>query len=325
MRRPAASALLLHSALLLGVSSTFGAEGVYLLRGGQTPRAATANGYVQSVTDRGDGESLVRVATTLAPVRAQGSYAAVKGATRSAVPDGFRLPMDLAARLRGDGSAYEAATVVLEWVMDTVRLDNNDRAPQDATSVLARRRGRCSGLANLSAALLLAAGFEARTVSGLLVDSHGGIPHRWVECRLPGAGWVPSDPTLGPWVITPRHLAFADAVEDVPSLTIVTWASGSLAELPRRQGRPSRPDVGSELVCRVVGDAEGPVRARLEGPAGETRNSLLAPDGRFSDLIPGRWLLVVEAGGRELERRELLLAAGTVHTYTVQPQTGEGS
>ena len=209
--------------------------------------------------------------------------------------------------------------------MANVTLDVHDPAPQDATSVLERRRGRCSGLANVTAALLLVSGFEARTVSGLLMDGDRGTAHRWVECRLPGAGWVPTDPTLGLWTITPRHVAFADAVSSPPSVAVLDAQPTDLGELPRLEGRPYRPNLGSELRCRVVGGHGGArAVAVLSGPFGEVRRSVLAPEGRFSGLLPGRWRLVVERDGSVIERRELSLEAGTVHSFAVRVAAVEG-
>ena len=172
------------------------------------------------------------------------------------MPSGFELPQRLRIGLRPEMDVWEAATSVLEWVSDHLVLVDNDRNPQDAASVIHRRGGRCSGLANATAALLMAAGFEARTVSGLLISGREAIPHRWVECRLPGAGWVPTDPTLGWWTITPRHVAFNDAVDRVPEITTLVPARGELRKLPRDGTTLVRPNDGAELVCRL-GDSTG--------------------------------------------------------------------
>jgi hypothetical protein len=300
-------------------------EATYLMRGDQLPVSTVANGYVQSVTPSAPGEVLVRVAVTLGPVLSAGPPPAGDPTRAVVAPDHFVVPPPLVEALRGERSAYAAATRILGWVMANVALDVDDPEPQDATSVLERRRGRCSGLANVTAALLLVSGFEARTVSGLLMAEDHGTAHRWVECRLPGAGWVPTDPTLGPWTITPRHVAFADAVSSPPSVTVLTAQPADLGDLPRLDGRPHRPNLGSELRCRVV---DGPVDARtvavLSGPFGEERRSVLAPEGRFSGLLPGRWRLVVERDGKVIERRELTLAGGTVHSFAVRAAAVEG-
>jgi hypothetical protein len=306
------------AACLLGASLAAAEEASYLMRGSQLPAAVVSNGYLQSVSPLPSGELLVRVTTLLAPIGSTGSYGALRAGSAVAVPEGFALPAGIRRELRDDLDAWEAATRILEWVSETVRLEVDDDGPQDAIAVLRRQQGRCSGLANAAAALLLAAGFEARTVSGLLVTSSGAIPHRWVECRLPGAGWVPTDPTLGLWVITPGHVAFPDAVRSLPTIRVLRARDGNLGRLPRVNGRPLRPNLGSELVCSLVGGAEGlRAVAALYGRDGDVRRSVLNPDGRFSGLLPGRWRLVVVAEGRVLEDRELELKSGELHSFPV--------
>jgi len=144
------------------------------------------------------------------------------------------------------------------------------------------------------------------------------VPHRWLECRLPGAGWVPTDPTLGFWTVTPRHVAFERTVVSIPEISVVETGRDGIEILPRRKGRPVRPNVGSELVCRLVG-RDGPSRAMaiLYGRNGDTYHAILDPEGRFESLLPGRWRLVVLAEGRILESRDLVLAADQLHTFTV--------
>lgn len=314
MRRAAYAVL-----ILLACSSAAGGDAVYVMRGEQLPVGVVTNGYLQTVTERGSGEVVVNVATDLGPIGSSGIYASVRRNQSQEVPPGFVLPASLHSKLQPQMSAWDAATRVLIWVIDRVRLDVDDVGPQDAISVLRRRRGRCSGVANLSAALLLAAGFEARTVSGLLITDRGGIPHRWVECRLPGAGWVPTDPTLGLWAITPRHVAFADAVEHAPEVVILDTGSDPLSRLPLQRGLPLRPNEGIELVCRLVEWEDGAIPvATLSGPAGEVFHSRLAPEGRFSGLLPGRWLLEVEQGGQILHRQELILDRGRIHSIALR-------
>jgi hypothetical protein len=242
----------------------------------------------------------------------------VLAAAVSDVPAGFEIPKSLARRLGPELTAWEAATVVLEWVAESVDNDPDDGGPQDALSVLSRGRGRCSGMSNAAAALLRAAGFEARTVSGVLVGDEETIPHRWLEVRLPAAGWVPSDPTLGLWAITPRHLVFADTVADPPVVRVRQSEDDGLQRLPRRNGRLLRPNQGAELVCRLDSDiSDQSLTAVLRGSGDEVRRARLDPEARFSGLLPGRWVLEVEAGGEVFERRALLLKSGVFHSYTV--------
>jgi hypothetical protein len=233
------------------------------------------------------------------------------------VPEGFTIPRSLRSKLDARSSAWEAATEILKWVSTHVKLDE-ESGPQDAAAVLRRGSGRCSGMANTTAALMLAAGFEAHTISGLLVTDEGAVPHRWVVCRLPDAGWVPTDPTLGLWVVTPNHLTFSDTVRDLPHVEVVKHTEDDLDRLPRWRGVPARPNVGTELVCKMVGDgAPKEALAILTGSGGDVRRATLAPEGRFEALMPGWWQLVVVADGRVIEKRRLRLGRLQSHMFTV--------
>lgn len=308
--------------LCLFVAAFSGAgEATYRLVGGDPPMAAAANGFVQEVRSLGDGEFEVRVAATLAPIGAAGTYARIVAENPvEATPQGFELPANLRSQLSGDLGAWEAATRILTWAADHVRVDSDDLGRQDASSVLRRGTGRCSGLANAATALLLTAGFEARTVSGLLVTVDGAIPHRWLECRLPGAGWVPTDPTLGPWAITSSHIVFSDTVTDAPTVHRVKGDERTDLELLTRQGRRLvRPNIGADLVCRLSSPATPvPPLAVLRGQSGEVRRALLDPEAHFSGLLPGRWVLEVEAEGAVIERKAFDLRSGEMNSYAVR-------
>jgi hypothetical protein len=307
---------------LLGATTTGAHEARYLVRGAQLPVEVAVNGYVQSVTPGPDGEVLVKVTAPPVPVDSEGSYGGMDH-LEAELPGGFEIPKTLRRELRPELQAFEVATGILRWVAVHLRIDEG-RGPQDAASVIARRAGRCSGVANATAALLVASGFEARTVSGLLVTEEGPVPHRWVECRLPRAGWVATDPTLGLWAMTSRHLAFVDTVTEIPELEVIQAGGGELEMLPRWRGRPTRPNSGAGLVCRLIGEGE-PERAVavLYGRGGEVRRAILAPEGHFEALLPGRWRLVVVADGKILEQRDLELAPSQTHSFAVSRSRAE--
>jgi hypothetical protein len=291
------------------------------LIGGDLPIATSSNGYAQIVRPVDSGTE-VGVATTLSPIGSSGTYADVQAGGRPQVPVGFELPKALLKGLRPDLDSWQAATLVLEWAADNLAVDVDDEGAQDARSVLDRGRGRCSGLANATVALLRTAGFEARTVSGLLVGDENPIPHRWIECRLPGAGWVASDPTLGLWVITPRHIAFPDTVHDLPDVRVLTTSRDGLDRLPRRGGHLVRPNRGADLVCRLAPAWSRPdAIAVLRGGGGEVRRARFDPEARFSGLLPGRWVLEIESGGKIVHRRQLDLRAGDFRSYVVDGGT----
>lgn len=302
---------------LLSAATVGADEARYLMHGPILPQSRSANGYSVEIRDRADGSIDVHVETSLNPIGSRGSFADVQAGSRPTVPVGFELPKGLRSDLRPELDAWEAATAILGWVSDNLSLVDDDPHPQDAASVLGRRGGRCSGLANATTALLMAAGFEARTVSGLLITGRQAIPHRWVECLLPGAGWVPTDPTLGWWTITPRHVAFGDTVDRVPEIEVVEPATGDLHRLPRDGTVLVRPNLGAELVCRLGDENRGrKVTAWLERGS-DRRQAALETEVVFSNLLPGRWLLVVELDGRVVERREMTLRSGVLHSYFV--------
>ncbi len=300
-------------------------EAVYLVSGSQLPVAVAANGYVQSVIPAPDGHVEVHVATALGPIGSAGTYAEITSTAVAGIPANFELPERLRTSLRPHLSAWEAATLVLEWTLTNVVVDASDTGGQDAANVLHRGRGRCSGVANATAALLMAAGFEAVTVSGLLVTADDWVPHRWVACRLPGAGWVHTDPTLGLWAMTPSHMAFADAVVSQPEVHIAKQGRNEIGRLPRRGGRPLRPDLGSDLVCRLVGEASAIAVATLHGEGGEIHRTTLDPEGKFTALLPGRWRLVVTADDAMITDTVLELRPGRIHSFTVALPEGDGN
>jgi hypothetical protein len=304
--------------VLLVVGAVQADEAVYQMRGPMLPGAHSANGYAVETRGLADGWIEVLVETSLGPIGAAGTLESVRAEPRPEVPEGFELPSGLRTELSSDLQAWEAATLILKWVDERLKLIENDRRPQDAASVIKRRGGRCSGLANATAALLMAAGFDARTVSGLLVTERRAIPHRWVEARLPGAGWIPTDPTLGLWVITAKHVAFGATVDKLPEITTIQRADGDLSGLPRMGTSVVRPNEGAELVCRLsdVSDSRT-VLASLERGT-DLRRGSLDSELRFGSLLPGRWLLVVTVDGRVVERRELDLKAGVVHSYVIR-------
>ncbi len=292
-------------------------EAQYLLDGGQAPAAVVSNGYVQTVTSIGDGQWRVSVSVSFEPVGADGVWSERTVVPVDSVPSGFRFPSGLREALVGEIDPWRSATTVLAWVADHVAIDDDDTRPQDAASVLRRARGRCSGIANAATALLQAVGFEARTVSGLLVDHGSATPHRWLEVELPGAGWVPTDPTLGLWVMSPHHVAFQDAVLDPPRVVIERAAPPTLGRLPRWQGRPVRPNHGADLICRMADG--GSAVATLTDRRGEVRRAVLAPEGRFDRLLPGVWDLEVERVGRVIAEAALTLREGQVHHFMIEP------
>ncbi len=298
--------------LLLGVfavSPVAGGEASYRLQGGNLPINHSVNGFSQAVQVQDGGRVLVRVGVQAVAVGGDPGGFVPDPRVQGLVPEGFGLPAGLASRLSLDLDAYSRATRVLQWVGHSLSLDTQGTGDQDAFSVLRRGGGRCSGLANTTVALLRAAGFEARTISGLLVSDERVVPHRWLECRIPGAGWVPTDPTMGHWVITPRHVAFGDTVTDLPTVEIVN-TSRDQPQYPRVDDVPTRPDRGAELFCRVLNPCGDSLVGVIQGQGGIEFRITLEGEGHFTGLLPGRWRLEVRRDSVVLERRVLDLGSG---------------
>lgn len=146
------------------------------------------------------------------------------------------LPAELAAS-RGLGPAARLWRVV-SWVSRWVQAAEDDSGAQDAASVLQRRRGRCSGRANLAVALLRQLGVPARPVHGLLFRLGGPSWHRWAEAWLPGLGWRPFDPGLAVGAVSVRYLPMNGAEERLPltGVRLLHVEEGAFNTLPRVWG-----------------------------------------------------------------------------------------
>lgn len=91
----------------------------------------------------------------------------------------------------------------------------DEMGTQDPVTTLESQSGTCRDYALLMMESARSLGFAARFVSGYLYDDSkikggpdtligGGVTHAWAEIYLPGAGWVPFDPTNG--LISDRNL-----------------------------------------------------------------------------------------------------------------------
>lgn len=309
---------LLTAVLLLAAWTAVAGEATFIVKAAVLPRSRAVNGHVQDVRVLGPGRAEVHVSTTLDPIGARG-FAVGQPRPIAGTPGWFRLPQSLGEMVAGENDPWGRATRILRWVMDHVRINAQERGAQDAGSVLERGSGRCSGLANAATALLRAAGFTARTVSGLLVLDSCAIPHRWVECFLPGAGWVPTDPTLGLWIVTPRHVAWPGTVTGAYDLRATRVPADDMAGVSRAWGWPVRWNRGAVLECRVVGSpGTGVVLAELRGPDGELRRLRLDGAGQFDGLPPGRWLLTVRLGNEVVEKCAFRLEEGGTVSYAIR-------
>ena len=94
---------------------------------------------------------------------------------------------------------------------------------QDPVTTLTTLTGTCRDYALLMMEAARSLGFAARFVTGYLYDDSkiaggedtvigGGVTHAWLQIYLPGAGWVPFDPTNG--LISDRNLIRVAVVRD---------------------------------------------------------------------------------------------------------------
>ena len=108
--------------------------------------------------------------------------------------------------------AMDAAMLLASWVHDYVTYDPvcGDTI-RGAAWTFENKRGTCDEITHLFMSLCRAVGLPVRYVSGYsfgtFEESDDWGPHAWGEVFLPGAGWVPMDPTYNEigW-LDPTHL-----------------------------------------------------------------------------------------------------------------------
>ena len=122
--------------------------------------------------------------------------------------------MSLAQQITEEvGDDYNKALAIHDWVCDNISYDRDvlykrvERGDTSAIGVLSTRRSVCEGYANLTAALLRAAGIPAKKVSGYALgstaadtfpadalDRTGDTNHAWNEAFV-GGRWIILDTT----------------------------------------------------------------------------------------------------------------------------------
>ncbi|MFI5166373.1 MAG: transglutaminase-like domain-containing protein [Thermoanaerobaculales bacterium] len=218
------------------------------------------------------------------------------------VPPRFAPVAELAGVRRGTVSSLSAVRAVVDLVSRRILLDENDRGPQDATSVLRRGRARCSGRANLAVGLLRVLGIPARPLHGIVVGERGPRYHRWGEAWLGSLGWLAFDPGESVGLVSVRHIPLAQpgSPAQLEAIRVEALDDRGFFGLPIERDLRWLPAGGATLRCIAPKGGAGFVAA------------LLAPDGSrwirqgldevvFEHMLPGRYCLAwssVAAGSR---------------------------
>jgi transglutaminase-like putative cysteine protease len=108
----------------------------------------------------------------------------------------------LASTLLRDSSA-DTVRATIDWMRSAMTYEpGSTEVGTPVADVLAARQGVCQDYAHLCCAILRLNGIPARYVSGYFAprpletdESVEAESHAWVEALLPGAGWLPIDPT----------------------------------------------------------------------------------------------------------------------------------
>lgn len=157
--------------------------------------------------------------------------------------------------------ADQAVSMVLDWLVDNVRLDP-DGVETDASTVLRTRSGNSEGLAHLAAALLRQAGLPTRVVVGLTVDRPWTVRglggegrvftavsgrHTWIEVYYPGLGWLECDPVQTRNFVPPFFIRFGAGLDAAEATAdgVLAWTGGQ-----------DPPDVWEEVSFEVVDESD---------------------------------------------------------------------
>lgn len=217
----------------------------------------------------------------------------------------------------GAPTRYEATARVLGWVARNIDYVLDRSLDQDATAVLARRSGYCTGVARLTVAMLQAVDIPAREVAGYVLG--GGPPattsgyHRWIESYYPDRGWVFSDPLSFHHYVPATYLRLAGErltashentgilvarTDLLRPIDLYPWAvPGIMARRneDRQLAAALRVEVSQERAGMVV----------LEGKTTRRIHALLDGATSFLGLDPGSYTLRLMVPGRDMVLRSI--------------------
>ena len=210
-----------------------------------------------------------------------------------ALPDSTTArTIELAERLRVDGSTYDTVLAYEDWLAINTEYDLNAPVPAagaDAVDdyLFESRRGFCEQIASALVVMLRSQGVPARMATGYIPgerDQVSGVwkvrasdAHAWVEVWFPETGWQAFDPTAS--VPLAGETSPSTVGDDVASAVI-----GAVTSRPVETGAIAVLVLGALGATRMVRELR---RRRARGPWGllYDRFVTLATDGAEDDSI----------------------------------------
>ena len=127
------------------------------------------------------------------------------------------------------------SAVANEVAMQIRYVKRDEPGHHSAEETLALKEGSCRDTAWLLLQTLRALGLATRFVSGYLLQTEENESveveyHAWVECYIPGAGWVGIDPTSGMFT-TEYHIALACDARPENTMSVIGTTSPCMATL----------------------------------------------------------------------------------------------
>jgi len=310
------------------------------------------NSYSQKVLQQDEFSKRVIIEANLSPLHSRAAFPIssqqLSFEVRSFLNPEKNIPVNeegIAAgarkRVQNARTVPEAASAILNWIVDNFTYDAGPNTPQDGRSVFYSKRGSCVGYTNLAIAMLRSVGIPARYVHGYLppgydwgiskkywgVQISGGGYHAWIEVYYPDVGWTFSDLLHSKNFVDPFHiLRYTDGVnlnpgnilggsldvEEATTFTIFREENATLAidQLPS----PRKDILGRQDGAQQFGTIHG----LIKDPAGTPipKGSLVLWEGDRGKVIPfergvyallglqtGTYRITVRADGyREVER-----------------------
>jgi len=280
------------------------------------------NSYSQKVLQQDEFSKRIIIEVNLSPLNSRAAFPVpsqqLSSEVRSFLNPEKNIPVNedaIAAQARrlvqSARTVPEAASAILNWIVDNFTYDAGPNTPQDGRSVFFSKRGSCVGYSNLAIAMLRSVGVPARYVHGYLppgydwgiskkywgVQISGGGYHAWVEVYYPDIGWTFSDLLHSKNFVDPFHiLRYTDGinlnprnvmggsldVEEATTFTIFKEENATLAvdQLPS----PQKDILGRQDEGQQFGTIYGLIKDATGTPI--LKGSLVLWEGDRGKIIP---------------------------------------